>query len=173
MAGTSGNNSSQIDEVTDEFKSILEKVVEDVGKASAIRQLIIGGTTGWLTGYSLIKLGKATAAAIGSGIILLQIANHNGYIKINWDKVTKKAEELSEKIDEKSTKPNLMKKVEKFVDKKLDKAETLLKKKERKVKRWFCKATDEECFIFEEIHVFLASFLAGIAFGMTCGIIMR
>lgn len=64
-----------------------------------------------LTGYSLIKLGKATAAAIGSGIILLQIANHNGYIKINWDKVTKKAEELSEKIDEKSTKPNLMKKV--------------------------------------------------------------
>lgn len=47
MAGTSGNNSSQIDEVTDEFKSILEKVVEDVGKASAIRQLIIGGTTGW------------------------------------------------------------------------------------------------------------------------------
>lgn len=59
----------------------------------------------------MIKVGKATAAAIGSGILLLQIANHNGYIKINWDKVTKKAEELSEKVDERTTKPNLLKKV--------------------------------------------------------------
>lgn len=60
------------------------------------------------------------------------------------------------------------------MDKKLDKAETVLKKKERKAKQWFCKATaDDECFIFEEIHVFLVSFLAGVALGMTCGIILR
>ena len=64
-----------------------------------------------LTGFTLIKVGKATAAAIGSGIFLLQIANHNGYIKINWDKVSKKAEELSEKLDEPTSKPNLLKKV--------------------------------------------------------------
>lgn len=59
------------------------------------------------------------------------------------------------------------------MDRKLDKAETLLKKKEKKVKKWFYKVSDEDCFIFEEIHVFLASFLAGVAFGMTCGIIFR
>lgn len=64
-----------------------------------------------LTGFTLLKVGKATAAAIGTGIFLLQIANHNGYIKINWDKVTEKAEKLSEKLDETSKKPNLLQKV--------------------------------------------------------------
>lgn len=59
------------------------------------------------------------------------------------------------------------------MDKKIDKAESLLKKKERKAKKWFYKATDEECFIVEEIHVFMASFLAGLALGMTCGIVLR
>lgn len=56
-------------------------------------------------------MGKAAAAAIGSGIIILQIANHNGYIKINWDKVTKNAEKVSEQLEEKPSKSNLMKKV--------------------------------------------------------------
>lgn len=67
-----------------------------------------------VTGFTFFKVGKATAAAIGSGIFILQIANHSGYIKINWDKVTKKAEELSEKLDENSSKPNLMQKVSIF-----------------------------------------------------------
>lgn len=58
-----------------------------------------------------MKVGKATAAAIGTGIFLLQIANHNGYIKINWDKVSEKAEKLSEKLDESTRRPNLLEKV--------------------------------------------------------------
>lgn len=53
-------------------------------------------------------MGKAAAAAIGSGILILQIANHNGYLKMNWDKVSKKAEEVKEKIGDK---PSLMKRV--------------------------------------------------------------
>lgn len=49
MAGPSNNNSNSpvADEVAEEVQSILAKVVDDVGKTSAIRQLIIGGTTGW------------------------------------------------------------------------------------------------------------------------------
>lgn len=64
-----------------------------------------------LTGFTLIKVGKAAAAAIGSGILILQIANHNGYIKINWDKVGKRGEKVAETFEEKSSKSNLMKKV--------------------------------------------------------------
>ncbi|XP_065223213.1 FUN14 domain-containing protein 1 isoform X2 [Planococcus citri] len=115
MASSSNNSNPNVDEVKEEVKNILAKVVDDVGKTSALRQLVIGGTTGWLTGYTLIKVGKATAAAIGSGILLLQIANHNGYIKINWDKVTKRAEELSEKMEDSAAKPNLLKKVTMFL----------------------------------------------------------
>ncbi|KAI5711457.1 hypothetical protein M8J75_000525 [Diaphorina citri] len=64
--------------------------------------------------------------------------------------------------------------VERFVDKKMDKAETLLKKKERKAKRWFYRNMyDEDPIIFEEFHVFLASFVAGMAFGMALGMVVR
>lgn len=59
------------------------------------------------------------------------------------------------------------------MDEKIDKAETVLKKKERKVKKWFYKATDEDYFMFEEIHVFMAAFLGAIIIGMVCGIITR
>lgn len=41
MAGTSK------DEVAEEVRGIFAKVVDDVGKASALRQLAIGGTAGW------------------------------------------------------------------------------------------------------------------------------
>lgn len=61
-----------------------------------------------------------------------------------------------------------------YVDKKLDKAEDLLRKKERKAKRWFNRISgDEEEFVFEEIHVFLASYLIGLALGLSFGIVAR
>lgn len=64
--------------------------------------------------------------------------------------------------------------MERYVDKKLDKAENLLRKKERKAKRWFNRLSgDEDDIVFEEIHVFLASYLIGIALGMSFGIIVR
>lgn len=64
--------------------------------------------------------------------------------------------------------------VERYVDKKLDKAENLLRNKERKAKRWFNRLTrDEDEFVFEEIHVFLASYLIGITLGISFGIISR
>jgi FUN14 domain-containing protein 1 len=64
--------------------------------------------------------------------------------------------------------------VGRYVDKKLDKAEDLLRKKERKAKRWFNRlAGDEDEFVFEEIHVFLVSYLIGLALGISCGIVAR
>lgn len=50
-----------------------------------------------------MKIGKITACAVGGGIIMLQIAAHQGYININWDKVMKKAEDITDKVEEKIT----------------------------------------------------------------------
>jgi FUN14 domain-containing protein 1 len=50
-----------------------------------------------------MKVGKAAAFAFGGGIILLQIANHQGYIKVNWDKVCKQADKATDKLGEKAT----------------------------------------------------------------------
>ena len=41
------NNEITMDEVSKEAKSLIDKVIGDVGKTSATRQLIIGTTSGW------------------------------------------------------------------------------------------------------------------------------
>lgn len=60
-----------------------------------------------------MKVGKVVAFSVGGGIIMLQIAANQGYIKVNWDKIQKKAEKLSDKVEEKITGegPKLMDKV--------------------------------------------------------------
>lgn len=56
-----------------------------------------------LTGFVTMKVGKVAAVAVGGGIIMLQIAAHQGYIRINWDKIQKKAEKITDKVEEKVT----------------------------------------------------------------------
>ena len=47
-----------------------------------------------------MKAGKLAALTFGGGILLFEIAHHKGYIKINWDKVMKTADDVIDKIDE-------------------------------------------------------------------------
>lgn len=105
-----------MDDVQKEAKNIVEKVIKDVGKASATKQLIIGCTSGWLTGYLMMKVGKVAAVALGGGIILLQVANHNGYIKVNWDRLAKKVDEVGDTVEATASAkgPKLLDKVKKF-----------------------------------------------------------
>lgn len=69
-----------------------------------------------MTGFLSMKVGKTAALALGGGIILLQIANEKGYININWDKVNKKLDKVSDKVEEKITGkgPTVMDKVSPF-----------------------------------------------------------
>ncbi|XP_033920237.1 FUN14 domain-containing protein 2 [Melopsittacus undulatus] len=53
-------------------------------KYNVATQLLIGGVTGWCTGFVFQKVGKLAATAVGGGFFLLQIANHTGYIKVDW-----------------------------------------------------------------------------------------
>lgn len=55
------------------------------------------------------------------------------------------------------------------MDRKLDKAEELLKKKEKKAKKWYNQFTGDDDYHATETHVFLASFVAGMALGLICG----
>lgn len=47
-----------------------------------------------------MKVGKVVAIAVGGTIILLQIANNEGLITIDWNKLTKKADKLADKAEE-------------------------------------------------------------------------
>lgn len=47
-----------------------------------------------------MKVGKMAAIAVGGGIILLQIANQQGYIQIDWNKINKKVDKVTDKVEE-------------------------------------------------------------------------
>nr|XP_033801344.1 FUN14 domain-containing protein 2 [Geotrypetes seraphini] len=58
-------------------------------KYSVATQLALGGASGWCAGYLFQKVGKLAATAVGGGFFLLQIANHSGYVKVNWKQVNR------------------------------------------------------------------------------------
>ena len=47
-----------------------------------------------------MKVGKVVAVSVGGSIILLQIAANEGYIQIDWNKITKRANKLADKAEE-------------------------------------------------------------------------
>ncbi|XP_033208722.1 FUN14 domain-containing protein 1 isoform X3 [Belonocnema kinseyi] len=155
-------------DISKEAKTMIEKILGDVSKTSATKQIVIGTTSGWMTGFLTMKVGKMAAFAVGGGIIILQIAAHQGYIKINWDQIQKKADKIADKVEERVTGegPKLLDKMERYVDKKLDKAEQLLKNGESRTRRWYHSITGDSSFKVKEIHIFLAAFGAGVAIGL-------
>lgn len=66
-----------------------------------------------VTGFVMMKLGRAAAFTLGSGIIALQLANSSGYVKINWDKLTRGVEKVAEQVENstENKKKGLLKKV--------------------------------------------------------------
>lgn len=50
-----------------------------------------------------MKLGKVAAVGLGGGVILLHIASQKGYIDINWEKINKKVDKISDKIEKETT----------------------------------------------------------------------
>ena len=66
-----------------ENQSTVGKIMDDLGKASVPKQLAVGGAAGWVSGYLTMKAGKMAATAVGGTLLLLQIAHHKGYIKVN------------------------------------------------------------------------------------------
>jgi FUN14 domain-containing protein 1 len=108
-------NDSIIDEIFNDTKGFIDRVLGDVGKSSATKQLLLGSISGWFTGFITMKVGKSLAFVVGGSIILLQIANQERYIKVNWDKIHKEVDKVEEKATGHS--PNLMEKVGAFARK--------------------------------------------------------
>ncbi|KAG8229707.1 hypothetical protein J437_LFUL009832 [Ladona fulva] len=94
---------AKVEEMAKTTKGLIEKILGDVSKSSAGKQIALGGASGWCTGYLAMKVGKVAAMAVGGGIILLQVANHQGYININWDKIYRKVDKVVDKVEEKAT----------------------------------------------------------------------
>ena len=56
---------------------------------------------------------------------------------------------------------------DRYLDRKLDQAENLLKKKSKSAKKWYSKLIgDENGPKLNELHIFMLSFAAGVAIGI-------
>merc|ERR1712112_591614 len=82
-------------------QNFAEKILDDLGRAPAPKQLLAGGAAGWLSGYCVMKAGKMAATAVGGTLLLLQIAHHKGYIKVDWSKVSNDSVTMADKLKQK------------------------------------------------------------------------
>ncbi|MED6284014.1 FUN14 domain-containing protein 1 [Characodon lateralis] len=73
-------------------------------KYSVATQIMMGGVTGWCAGYVFQRVGKIAATAIGGGFLLLQIANHSGYVQVDWKKVEKDVNKAKKHLKKKANK---------------------------------------------------------------------
>lgn len=105
-----------VDRVSAEAESLLRRALDDVKRGSTYKQLGWGATAGWVTGYLGMKVGKLAAMTLGGSLLVMQVANHKGYIKVNWKKVNNDIREISEKVqdDVKTAAPGAAGEVKKF-----------------------------------------------------------
>lgn len=52
------------------------------------------------TGFASAKVGRLAAFTIGGAIILLEVANEQGIIKIDWNRLTRKVDQVGDKVQE-------------------------------------------------------------------------
>uniref|UniRef100_A0AAY4DG62 FUN14 domain-containing protein 1 n=1 Tax=Denticeps clupeoides TaxID=299321 RepID=A0AAY4DG62_9TELE len=73
-------------------------------KYSVATQIAMGGVGGWCVGYLFQRVGKIAATAVGGGFLLLQIANHSGYVQVDWKKVEKDVKKAKKHLKKRADK---------------------------------------------------------------------
>jgi len=84
-----------------ENQGTVAKIMDDLARAPVPKQIAVGGAAGWAAGYVTMKAGKMAATAIGGTLLLLQIAHHKGYIKVDWNKVSNDSVTMADKLKQK------------------------------------------------------------------------
>ncbi|XP_048095410.1 FUN14 domain-containing protein 1 [Alosa alosa] len=72
-------------------------------KYSVATQIMMGGVTGWCAGYLFQRVGKIAATAVGGGFLLF-IANHSGYVQVDWKKVEKDVNKAKKHLKKRANK---------------------------------------------------------------------
>ncbi|XP_074032603.1 FUN14 domain-containing protein 1 [Leptinotarsa decemlineata] len=156
-----------MDDIEKEAKSVIQRIISNVTKTSAPKQILMGASSGWVAGFLALRVAKTAALALGGGIILLQVANEKGYININWDKFNKNLDKIRDKAEGEvaGEEPTWIHRTEKIVDKQLNNTKNQIKKGKDKAKKWYAGLTGDDCQ-FKDMHIFMVSFLAGVALGV-------
>lgn len=69
------------------LRQIWKQLLGDITRQSAAKQLGVGTVSGLLAGWLFVKVGKMAAMSLGTSLLLIQVAQHQGYIQINWNRI--------------------------------------------------------------------------------------
>lgn len=75
-----------------------------------VQQALIGTSSGWLTGYTLVKFGRYAGFSMGASIFILQLGHHYGYINIDWATLNRDLKKAQQEVEKHASKhvPDLM-----------------------------------------------------------------
>lgn len=93
-----------LQQLIDKFNSLPESV----------QQAIIGSSSGWLTGLTVVKFGRSTGFSLGASILLIQLGHHYGYINIDWKNVNRDLKKAKEEVEKQAGNhiPHLSKRIQ-------------------------------------------------------------
>ena len=72
----------------------LQQSIQTIFDTGIPTQLSYGFIAGYLSGYTLKKIGRVASITFGVGFVILQIMAYNGYIDVNHDALRKEVEEI-------------------------------------------------------------------------------
>lgn len=78
--------------------SWLQEFMHDLTQQPVTKQVAVGGLSGWVVGYLSMKVGKVAATVVGGSLLIMQLAAHKGYIKVDWNKVNRELEKNAKKL---------------------------------------------------------------------------
>lgn len=80
----------------------------------SVQQAIIGSSSGWLTGFTLVKFGRYAGFSMGASILLIQLGHHYGYINIDWKNVNRDLKKAKEEVEKQASThmPDLNKRIQ-------------------------------------------------------------
>lgn len=79
-----------------------------------VQQAIIGTSSGWLTGFTVVKFGRYAGFSMGASILILQLGHHYGYINIDWNTLNRDLRKARQEVEKRANKhvPDLMSRIQ-------------------------------------------------------------
>lgn len=69
----------------------------------SVQQALLGSSSGWLTGYTLVKFGRYAGFSMGASLLLLQVGNHLGYINVDWKTVNRDLKRAKAEVEKQAS----------------------------------------------------------------------
>uniref|UniRef100_A0A0P4W1J3 FUN14 domain-containing protein n=1 Tax=Scylla olivacea TaxID=85551 RepID=A0A0P4W1J3_SCYOL len=132
----------------------VQRFVHDLTREPVAKQVAVGGVSGWVVGYLSMKVGKVAATVVGGSLLVMQLAAHKGYIKVDWNRVNRDLEHNARKLKrevESNVNPRVAdedpmqsaaRRLDRSLEKAADRLERTMNRAEQRADSWLGKKMD-------------------------------